>query len=217
MCDLWRMSLCPHSLLRRWASQELSYSALDWKAVRSRRQQRVGLPGDRTQGKSKKGRKVRQIYSKVPKTSWAPSSEGLFPISYNAFFTDIGALLSCIKFHHNLHLLITFSGAARGGGTGGTCPPHRMSVGPIGPAFKRFFSAKFYKKATFYHICKMKWPKSGEKIEIGGLFSSWGALRQKFCVFSCKILRKKTFFPYFQNEVAEIRGENKNWEGAPRS
>ena len=26
---------------------------------------------------------------------------------------------------------------------------------------------------------------------------------------------KKTFFPYFQNEVAEIRGENKNWEGAP--
>ena len=107
MCDLWRMSLCPHSLLQQWSSQGLSYSAFDWKAVRSRRQQRVGLPGDRTQGKSKKRLKVRQIYSKVPKTSWAPSSEGLFPISYNAFFTDIGALLSCIKFHHNLHLLIT--------------------------------------------------------------------------------------------------------------
>ena len=172
MCDLWRMSLCPHSLLQQWSSQGLSYSAFDWKAVRSRRQQRVWLPGDRTQGKSKKRLKVRQIYSKVPKTSWAPSSEGLFPISYNAFFTDIGALLSCIKFHHNLHLLITFSGAARGG-TGGTCPPPPSHVGgPHRAGILTFFSAKFYKKATFYHICKMKWPKSGEKIEIGGLFSS---------------------------------------------
>ena len=48
-----------------------------------------------------------QTYSKGPKTVWAPSSRGLFPISHNAFFIDIGSCLSTIKFHNNLHLLIT--------------------------------------------------------------------------------------------------------------
>ena len=35
------------------------------------------------------------------------------------------------------------------------------------PEILRFFSAKFYKKKTFFHIFKMKWPKSEEKIKIG--------------------------------------------------
>ena len=51
------------------------------------------------------------------------------------------------------------SGAARGGGAQGARPPHRMSGGHIEPAVKRFFLQNFTKK-TFYHIWKMKWPKS---------------------------------------------------------
>ena len=55
------------------------------------------------------------------------------------------------------------SGAARG--YRGHVPPIACR-GPIGPAFL-LFSSKFYEN-TFYHIFKMKWPKSEEKIEIEG-------------------------------------------------
>ena len=43
--------------------------------------------------------------------------------------------------------------------------PHRPPGGP--PRSPFLFSARFYKKKMFYHICKMNWPKSEEKIEIG--------------------------------------------------
>ena len=99
------------------------------------------------------------------------------------------------------------SGAAREG-TGSTCPHHML--GSPKRQHVNTFSAKFYKK-MFYHICKMKWPKSLEKIEMGGL-GMFGAFWLHF-VFFCKIL---PIFPFLQNEVNEIPGENWNW-GALRS
>ena len=58
----------------------------------------------------------------------------------------------------------------QGGGHEGTCapPPYRMSRGPIQPAFFTFFPQSFAKNTFFYQICQMKWPKSEEKIEMGG-------------------------------------------------
>ena len=41
----------------------------------------------------------------------------------------------------------------------------------------------------------MKWPKSEEKIEIGGPLSSWGALRRDFYVF-LQNFTNKTFFQF---------------------
>ena len=58
----------------------------------------------------------------------------------------------------------------------------------------------------------MKWPKSEERTEIGGVLEQLGALRRKFYVFFLQNFTKKVF-PYFQNEVAEIRGENLNERG----
>ena len=54
----------------------------------------------------------------------------------------------------------------------------------------------------FYHIFKIKWPKSEEYIEIGGL-ENLGALHQHFSVFFCKKY-KNMFFPIF----AKRSGQN---------
>ena len=56
------------------------------------------------------------------------------------------------------------NGAARGGGA--RASPYRMSGAHRAGIFT-FFLQNF-PKTTFYHICKMKWPKSDEKVKIGG-------------------------------------------------
>ena len=64
-------------------------------------------------------------------------------------------------------MVATANGAvAQPGGGGGAhgARPHRMSYGGI----LTFFLQNVTKKAMFYNTCKMKWPKSEEKIEIGG-------------------------------------------------
>ena len=79
------------------------------------------------------------------------------------------------KFEVLGQLLASDSGTARRGGGvhRGHVPPPSLVGGPHKAGILKFFSAKFYKNATFYHICKMKWAKSKEKIEIGeGALSS---------------------------------------------
>ena len=69
-------------------------------------------------------------------------------------------------------------GVCVGGGGGPrarvTPPPYRMSRGPIQPAFFTFFRKILQKTRFFYQICQMKWPKSEEKIEMGGGGWGWG-------------------------------------------
>ena len=48
-----------------------------------------------------------QTYSKGPKMAGPPVTGASSPISHNTFFIDIGAFSNRIKFHSNLHLIIT--------------------------------------------------------------------------------------------------------------
>ena len=108
MCDLWRMSLCPDSSGRQtrlwWSNSEFGC-----RAVRYGRQQRVWVPEDRhlRRWKQKVFLDGGQTYSKGPKMAGPPVTGASSAISHNTFFIDIGAFSNCIKFHSNLHLIIT--------------------------------------------------------------------------------------------------------------
>ena len=92
----------------------------------------------------------------------------------------------------------------RQGGHRGHMPPSHVGV-PTGPACLHFF-CKILQKKMFYHICKMKWPESMEKIEMGAL----GCLGPSASIFVF-FLQNFTNFPFLPNEVNEIPGENWNW------
>ena len=94
------------------------------------------------------------------------------------------------------HESLARSGAARGGGTGGTCPPSHVGGAYNSPTKLRFFSAFVYKKKLFYHICKMKWPEFEAKIKIGGLekLGEWCAPPRCKCI-AAPLVARKTLSP----------------------
>ena len=95
------------------------------------------------------------------------------------------------------------SGAAREG-TGSTCPHHML--GSPKRQHVNTFSAKFYKKKCFIIFAKWSDQNPWRKLKWGAL----GCLGPFGCIlfFFCKIL---PIFPFLQNEVNEIPGENWNW------
>ena len=102
-------------------------------------------------------------------------------------------------------LKLALAVAQSGGTQGAQAPPHCM-LGAHRAGFLCFF-AKFYKKTMFYHIFKMKWPKSEEKIEMGGL-ENLGALCWHFCVFFCKKITKLFTFCKMKWPKSEEKIEN---------
>ena len=73
-----------------------------------------------------------------------------------------------------------------------TPTPHRMSGWPHMAGVFYFFFCQIPPK-TFYRICKMKWQKSEEKIEIRGALEKLGAPAGIFTFF-CFFTKNKHFY-----------------------